>query len=518
MQHRYRRAVLAASVVAAVAGGLLTVAPGAAVAAGSGVPSDFNGDGVQDLAVGAPGARVGGKVFGKGSDGIPGAGAVVAYYGGADGVSPARHTYVDQDAADGAGSSESYDLFGTSTATGDFDADGFADLAVSAPREDVPGDVDNGEVQILWGSPDGLGRGTVLADPAPARHDHFGAALAAGDFDGDGRTDLVVGSSSATLDIYKGGMTRDGTPGEIASRALPLHGAADAGILGLTAGDVDKDGRTDLVVDGLSDKADEAGVHHNTNYYLPGSPSGLTAIGSKRLSGGESQAIGDIDGDGFGDIAIGAFWGRTTADGPVGGRVVINYGSADGVSDRTQTLTQESGNIPGDSEQWDKFGAAVALGDIDGDGRMDLAVGTEQEDYRGSDGQMYYGKGSVTLLYGGSQGVDTTDRVQYFHQASPGVPGAWQSGRGWGSGLLMNDLTGDHRADVTVGSLWDDNGDGSATVLPSDGQKASAEVPGVVRLRGKEAGMDPVDYPQFSASLHTSRPLKDLVYQNAPAQ
>ncbi|GAA2316865.1 FG-GAP and VCBS repeat-containing protein [Streptomyces kunmingensis] len=509
MQHRYRRAVIAASVVAAVAGGLLTVAPGAALAAGSGVPSDFNGDGVQDLAVGAPGTRVGGKVFGKGTDGIFGAGSVVAYYGGADGVSPARHTYVDQDKANGLGSSEAKDLFGASTATGDFDADGFADLAVSAPHEDVPGDADNGEVQILWGSPEGLTGGTVLADPAPTRHDNFGAALAAGDFDGDGKTDLVIGSSSDTLDILSGGIAKDGTPGAVSSRALPLRGAVDAGILGLTAGDVNNDGRTDLIVDGLSNKADAAGVYNNANYYLPGSASGLTAVGSKRLSGGESTAIGDIDGDGFGDIAIGAFWGRTTPDGPIGGRVVVNYGSAKGVSDRTETITQESGNVPGDSEDWDKFGGAVALGDVDGDGKADLAVGAQQEDYRGSDGRMYYGAGSVTLLYGSAEGADTTDRVQYFHQASPGVPGSWGLHM-WGSNLLMNDLNGDHRADVAVGAVWDDGGDGSVTVLPSDGQKASAEVTGVVRLRGKEADMDPVGYPQFGSSLHNSRPLKDI--------
>ncbi|MET9493420.1 FG-GAP-like repeat-containing protein [Streptomyces sp. NPDC006552] len=512
MKRRYRRAALAASVVAAVAGGLLVVAPGAAVAAGSGVPSDFNGDGRADLAVGAPGTRVGGKVFGKGSDGINGAGSVVAYYAGADGVTPARHTYVDQDKADGPGSAEAYDLFGAATAAGDFDGDGFADLAVGAPREDVPGDKDNGEVQILWGSPEGLGKGTVLADPAPTRHDHFGVALAAGDFDGDGKTDLVAGSSSGTLDIFTGGVGKDGRPGATGSRALPLRGATDAGILGLTAGDVNKDGRTDLVVDGLSDKADAAGVHNNTNYYLPGSASGLTAVGSKRLGGGESAAVGDIDGDGFGDIAIGAFWGRTTADGPIGGRVVINYGSAKGVSARTQTLTEESGNIPGDSEDWDKFGSSVALGDIDGDGRADLAIGAQQEDFRGADGQMYYRAGSVTLLYGSAEGADTTDRVQYFHQASPGVPGAWRSGAAFGSNVLMNDLNGDHRADVAVGALWDDNGDGSVTVLPSDGQKVSAEVPGVVRLRGKEAEMDPVGYPQFGAALNNSRPLKDLVY------
>nr|WP_239091478.1 FG-GAP and VCBS repeat-containing protein [Streptomyces sp. SID14478] len=489
----------------------MTVAPGAAVAAGSGVPSDFNGDGTADLAVGAPGTRVGGAVFGKGSDGIKGAGSVVAYYGGADGVTPARHTYVDQDTANGPGSSEAYDLFGAQTAAGDFDADGFADLAVSAPREDVPGDVDNGEVQILWGSPQGLGKGTVLADPAPTRHDHFGAGLAAGDFDGDGTTDLVIGSSSATLDVFTGGIAKDGTPGKVGSRALPLRGAVDAGILGLTAGDVNKDGRTDLIVDGLSDKADAAGVHHNTNYYLPGSPSGPSAVGSKRLSGGESAAIGDIDGDGFDDIAIGAFWGKTTADGPIGGRVVVNYGSAKGVSERMQTLTQESGNIPGDSEDWDKFGGAVALGDIDGDGKADLAVGAQQENFRGAEA-MYYNKGSVTLLYGSAGGVDTENRVQYFHQATPGVPGSWAAGQQWGANLLMNDLNGDHRADVTVGSLWDDNGDGSVTVLPSDGQKASVEVPGVVRLRGKEADMDPVGYPQFGASLGNSRPLKDIEY------
>ncbi|OEJ40056.1 hypothetical protein AR457_16905 [Streptomyces agglomeratus] len=495
------RAVLAASVVAVLTGSLVTTATGTAAAAGSGVQSDFNGDGVRDLAVGAPGAR---------AAGIHGAGAVIAYYGGSDGVSPARHTLIDQNVVGGPGSAESYDLFGAATATGDFDDDGFADLAVSSPREDVGGDANGGTVQILWGSAQGLAGGATVADPEPTRHDHFGAALAAGDFDGDGKDDLAVGSTSATLHVFKKGISKSGKPGAVTARGLPLRSATDAGIFNLTAGDVNKDGRADLVVNGLNRTASATdGKYHNVNYYLPGSADGPTAIGSRQMPGGVSGAIGDIDGDGFGDIVTGVYWGRATPDGAIGGKVLVNYGSANGPSTRTQTITQESGSIRGDSEDWDKFGEAVALGDIDGDGRMDLSVGTPRENFRTAEG-MRYNKGTLTVLYGTSKGVGTGERTQYFHQASVGVPGSLSSGHQWGAALLMNDINGDGKSDVAVGSQWDDNGDGSVTVLPSDGRQASATVPGVVRLRGKEAGMDPVGYPQFGAALHNTRKVSEI--------
>ena len=209
---QHLRTTLATAAATALAAGLLTAVTGTAAAADHAAPAangrqgDFNGDGYRDLAVAAPAATV---------DGKKGAGAVTVLYGSAHGVDASRRTTLTQNSPGVPGAAEAGDLFGASLATGDFNSDGFADLAVSAPYEDISTDADAGTIQILWGAAGGLSGngGVALADPAPTQHDRFGAALAAGDFDRDGKADLAVGTSAPTLHVFKGGIGRSGAPG-----------------------------------------------------------------------------------------------------------------------------------------------------------------------------------------------------------------------------------------------------------------------------------------------------------------
>src|SRR5215213_8180723 len=109
--------------------------------------ADFNHDGFADLAVGVPQDRIGGVFF---------AGAVNVFYGSAGGLSGSGSQYFTQNTPGVASSAEESDSFGRALAAGDFDHDGFADLAVGAPGEGV-GDIPNaGAVNVLYGSAAGL--------------------------------------------------------------------------------------------------------------------------------------------------------------------------------------------------------------------------------------------------------------------------------------------------------------------------------------------------------------------------
>ncbi|MGW2471375.1 FG-GAP-like repeat-containing protein [Streptomyces bauhiniae] len=490
MKYRYC-SVIATALVAVLTGS--PAGPAVAVPARAGVLPrvDFNGDGFTDFAAGTPAGWVHGKWR---------AGGVTAFYGSARGVTAAGTVTVDQDSAGVPGAAENGDLFGAATAPGDFDGDGYTDLAVGAPLEDVGSDVNGGSLTILWGSAAGLRGGSTVADPAPAAHDRFGAALAAGDFDGDGRTDLAAGTNGSTLYVFRKGIARSGRAGALATRVLPLRSAPEAGIVNLTAGDVDGDRRADLMVDGYSPTLGSDGKYHNVNYYVPGTSTGPSRTVARKMPGGVAGAIGDIDGDGYGDIVTGIWWGRSKPGGAIGGQVQVTYGAAGGPSSRTQMISEESGNVPGDSEDWDKFGSSVALGDVNGDGRLDLAIGARQESLT-LWGQVRYAVGTVTVLTGSRGGVDTTTVPQYFYPGNHGVPGTslWAQ---FGSGALLADVDGSGGADLIVGAQGQDNGDGTVTVLPSLAGRIGTD--GVTEIKARDLRMDTTGIPRLGSVLNGS--------------
>ena len=121
--------------------------PAASAPAAGSLRADFNHDGFADLAVGVPQDRPGD---------IPFAGAVNVLYGSAGGLSGSGSQYFTQNTPGVASSAEIYDAFGEALAGGDFNQDGFADLAVGVPREDVGGIPNAGAVNVVYGSAGGL--------------------------------------------------------------------------------------------------------------------------------------------------------------------------------------------------------------------------------------------------------------------------------------------------------------------------------------------------------------------------
>jgi FG-GAP-like repeat/FG-GAP repeat len=487
--HKPLRLALATATAAALTSGLLAFSTVTSTAADSTtVPqADFNGDGIGDVAFSADGAYVGGK---------DSAGQLVVLYGTRTGVSSAKRSTISQNTAGTPGTAEAGDHFGSETAYADFNGDGYDDIAVGTPGEDVGSDKDGGGLAILWGSASGItGKGVGVADPAPSAHDYWGKNLAAGDFDGDGKADLAVGSSNATVYVLKGGISASGVPGGKYTIKPPIVGTDADGPLNLTAGNINGGPETDLVIDGFETTTDYG---WNKNYYVPGSPSGLNMSASQTLKPGVITAIGDIDHDGYGDIVSGAYWNTTTEDGTAvpdsgkGGKVWVTYGSDGGPSNATG-ITQDTGNVPGTAEGNDFFGYELDLGDVNGDGYLDLAIGVAGENIGSA-----ANTGAVTVLYGTADGLNTASGAQSFAQSTAGVPGADEDDDYFGQDVKLDDVTGDGRADLLVGSRENDD-NGAVTYLPSSGTKITTS--GSRTVSPSTSGVSTTGSPFFGSNF-----------------
>ncbi|MET9869274.1 FG-GAP repeat protein, partial [Streptomyces sp. NPDC006386] len=365
------------------------------------------------------------------------AGAVVVLYGSASGVSAARRAVITQNSAGVPGTAESGDLFGTALAAGDLDRDGYSDLVVGASNESI-GDRDGvGSGTVLWGGKSGLTSGKGLPQPSTlAEYGNFSRGIATGDFDGDGDLDVTLTGQSHTR-IYNGPFTRTGGP---------LNNLR-VGEVGTTfevfAGDMTGDGAAERVypfnVDG-----DTGG---QINYFRwTGTAYKMTDLSS---ADGYPGSIGDINRDGYGDLVLGDHTDPydLKPGGHKGGQITVWYGGPTG-PDPAQTPTvihQDTAGVPGAGEAEDGFGRAVSTGDINGDGYADVVVSAPGEDLGTAKDA-----GSVTVLFGSAAGLSTTGVTSYT-QDTAGVPGSAESWDRFGSAVALTDVTKDGRADLVVG-------------------------------------------------------------------
>jgi hypothetical protein len=276
---------------------------------------------------------------------------------------------------------EDGDQFGAALAAGDFNHDGFADLAAGAPSESVPGAAAAaGAVSVLPGSTGGLtGTGARLFTQVGGTvesGDDFGAALAAGDFNGDGFADLAAGAPSesigsaggagavSVLPGSAGGLTATG--GRLFTQVGGTAERFDLFGFALAAGDFNHDGRADLAA---AAPLEDVGSTVDTGVVsvLPGSAGGLTATGAKlftQVGGsveagdefGEQLASGDFNHNGFAELAAAA---PTEDVGTVqqAGAVSVLPGSVGGLTASGGRLfTQNSPGVPDTAETFDEFG------------------------------------------------------------------------------------------------------------------------------------------------------------------
>lgn len=316
--------------------------------------ADFDADGFDDVAVGLPYRSLG--------TGAEFAGRINVFSGSASGLS-AGALALDQNSSGMVDTPEFIDNFGAVLATGDFDQDGFADLAIGVAGEthsSTPS-LHSGAVQVVYGGAKGLGTGfnEIIFESdlgRPNLENQFGRALAAGSFDGDADDDLVIGIPGENL----GPVTSAGAFFIIQGTALGLATA-----------------QADL----YSDEVIFPGAVPHANDVLA-----------------SALAAGDFDGDGAADLAI----GKPGADfsGIDDGAVVIVMGEAavgipQGQGRRRQVF-HGHGGFPGDPlEQFVAFGDRLGVGDFDGNGVADLAIGAPRENE-----SLLPNVGTATVLYG----------------------------------------------------------------------------------------------------------------------
>lgn len=342
-------------------------AAGSASAAPSRLQGDFNGDGYRDLVIAAPIGKISGR---------EGAGYVTVVYGTKSGLDKSKHKVISQATTGIPGTPEAGDYFGDRLTTGDLDGDGYTDLVVGVHSERIGSTDSFGVLTVIWGGVTGLTTGTDIASPLPKYRNELGWALAAGDFDGDGHTDLAAyNNSTPSLNIFKGPVSRTGK----AAALVGIDTTAATGIYPdkLVAGNVNGDGAADLLVMGQQESGN---VYATRSVLYKGSSTGLKA--SSKLAGGYAGAIADVDKDGYGDIITGNFMEKSAEEpnGGPGGAVTVTYGSASGLSTRTPVrITQDTASVPGTAEKNDRFGWSVSAGDTNGDGYADVAVGASGE-------------------------------------------------------------------------------------------------------------------------------------------
>ena len=414
---------------------------------------DVNGDGYDDLIIGATGV---GSLQGEYST-IPGPGEAYVVYGGPTGAD----LVLDRSTLDGTrgfaltGIDDGDDLGLSVSSAGDVNGDGYDDLILGAYEADPHGDSRAGETYIVYGGASAPGtegeldlstldgtNGFILNGVDAGDLSGFSVS-SAGDVNGDGYDDLIIGawgadpngdnSAGETYIVY-GGANAPGTGGVLdlsdldATNGFTLTGSARNNRVGFSvssAGDVNGDGYDDLIIGADGTAAPDGGNLVGEIHVVYGGASApgtdgvldlsdldgsngftLTGIDAYDRSGTSVSSAGDVNGDGYDDLILGAGLADPNGDSSAGETYVVYGGaSAPGTGGRfnLSALDGTNGFILNGIDGSDYSGRSVSsAGDVNGDGYDDLIIGASGADPNGD-----REAGETYVIYGGATGTES---------------------------------------------------------------------------------------------------------------
>lgn len=329
---------------------------------------DINGDGFSDVIIGAPKFNLSTAPIGPPDDG-----AVFIYHGSANalgvGLNPNPTLTFN---TVGFGNRTGWAVH----TAGDVNGDGYSDIIIGDWQDEIGAEADEGVVVVYHGSAAGMNTTPVTILQGGVVEQWLGRSVStAGDVNGDGYADVIIGAVQFSGGQTKEGaaFVHLGSPTGINSSAFLRYESNQInGYMGeavSTAGDVNGDGYSDMIVGiyGLTGGG-AAQIFHGGTYNVSATPAVTRASGIANARLGSAVAnAGDVNGDGYSDAIFGA---PDASNGQAGeGLAYVHYGSLAGLS-ALPSLTLE-GNVAGAA-----FGTSVAsAGDVNGDGYADVVVG-----------------------------------------------------------------------------------------------------------------------------------------------
>jgi hypothetical protein len=391
---------------------------------------DVNGDGYGDVAIGSYGYDAGQTNEGR----------VFVYFCNPSGIGSTQSLESNLAGA----------LFGSSVATaGDVNGDGYSDLIVGSIGFDN-GQTDEGRAFVYQGSPGGLDTTPEWTGESDQAEAFFGfGAGTAEDVNGDGYSDVIVSAyrydngenNEGRVFVYLG--SSQGLATVPAWTVESNQADSGFGITVGTAGDVNGDGYSDVIIG--AHLYDNGQTNEGKVFVYHGSPAGLATVPAWTAESDQAGATfgfpcgtaGDVNGDGYSDVVAGA---QSYDNGqPDEGKAFVYHGSATGLG-LAPAWTAEPDQTSA------SFGSATATaGDVNGDGYSDVIIGAFRYDLAEIDG------GAAFVYHGSAAGLGTTPAWT----EDPGAP----TDSGFGvSAATAGDMNGDGFSDVVVGAVWWDNG------------------------------------------------------------